>query len=153
MTKVMFICHGNICRSPMAEFLFKDMVKKLNRSDDFFISSTATSTEEIGNPVHHGTREILSSLGISCSGKYAVQLIKADYQKYDYFIVMDSNNLRNTMRIFKTDPDKKVYKLLDFAEGGDVADPWYTGNFDVTYDDITRGLKGFLKYLDNKIQN
>lgn len=150
MTKVMFICHGNICRSPMAEFLFKDMVEKLNRKDEFIIASCATSTEEIGNPVHHGTREILSKLGISCNGKYAVQLTKADYDKYDYFIVMDSNNMRNTMRIFKTDPDKKVYKLLDFAGGGDVADPWYTGNFDVTYDDITRGLKGLLKHIDKQ---
>lgn len=150
MTKVMFICHGNICRSPMAEFLFKDMVEKLNRKDEFIIASCATSTEEIGNPVHHGTREILSKLEISCKGKYAVQLTKADYDKYDYFIVMDSNNMRNTMRIFKTDPDKKVYKLLDFAGGGDVADPWYTGNFDVTYDDITRGLKGFLKHIDKQ---
>lgn len=150
MTKVMFICHGNICRSPMSEFLFKDMVEKLNRKDEFIIASCATSTEEIGNLVHHGTREILSKLGISCKGKYAVQLTKADYDKYDYFIVMDSNNMRNTMRIFKTDPDKKVYKLLDFAGGGDVADPWYTGNFDVTYDDITRGLKGFLKHIDKQ---
>ena len=150
MTKVMFICHGNICRSPMAEFLFKDMVEKLNRKDEFVISSCATSTEETGNPVHHRTREILSKLGISCKGKYAVQLTKADYDKYDYFIVMDSNNMRNTMRIFKTDPDKKVYKLLDFAGGGDVADPWYTGNFDVTYDDITRGLKGLLKHIDKQ---
>lgn len=150
MTKVMFICHGNICRSPMAEFLFKDMTEKLNRKGEFVIASCATSTEEIGNPVHHGTREILSKRGISCKGKYAVQLTKNDYDKYDYFIVMDGNNLRNTMRIFKTDPDKKVYRLLDFAGGGDVADPWYTGNFDVTYDDITRGLNGFLKHIDKK---
>ncbi len=148
MIKVLFICHGNICRSPMAEFVFKDMVKKAGREDEFFIASAATSTEEIGNSVHPGTKRKLASVGISCDGKRAVQMKKADYADYDYLIAMDNWNIRNILRIIGADTDQKVYKLLYFAgEAGDIADPWYTGNFDETYDDIVRGLTGFLSEL------
>ncbi len=149
MHRIVFICHGNICRSPMAEFVLKDMVKKRGIADDFFIESRATSTEEIGNPVHHGTTRKLAQFGISTAGKTAIQLRKSDYEKYDYLICMDSWNVRNTLRIIGSDKDGKVSKLLSFAgEGGDIADPWYTGNFDETYDDVLRGCKEFLKHLD-----
>lgn len=144
MIKVMFVCHGNICRSPMAEFVLKDMVKKAGLEDSFVIASSATSREEIGNPVHHGTRNKLAEYGISTNGKYAIQLTRADYDRYDYILAMDSFNIRNIMRIIGEDSLGKVYKLLDFAGGGDIADPWYTGNFDVTYDDIVRGCEAFL---------
>ena len=147
MIKVMFVCHGNICRSPMAEFVLKDMVKKLGREDEFFIASSATSTEEIGNPVHHGTRRKLAQYGISVGGKYAVRLRASDYNEYDYIIAMDSYNLRNIARIIGEDTQGKVCKLLDFVDGGDIADPWYTGNFDETYDDVLRGCTAFLEQL------
>ena len=148
MIKIVFICHGNICRSPMAEFVLKDMVKKCGVAHDFFIESRATSTEEIGNGVHHGTTRKLAQYGISTAGKTAIQLRKSDYEKYDYLICMDSWNVRNTMRIIGSDKDSKVTKLLSFAgEGGDIADPWYTGNFDDTYDDVLRGCEGLLREL------
>lgn len=152
MIKVLFVCHGNICRSPMAEFLLKDMVKKRGMEDQFYIQSAATSTEEIwngrGNPVHPGTREKLAELGISCEGKYAVQLRKSDYTEYDYLICMDSMNLRNVARICGRDKDNKICRLLDFTEEKrDVADPWYTGNFEKTYEDIKKGLEAFLEYV------
>lgn len=148
MHRIVFICHGNICRSPMAEFVLKDMVKKRGIADDFFIESRATSTEEIGNGVHHGTTRKLAQYGISTAGKTAIQLRKSDYEKYDMLICMDSWNVRNTMRIMGSDKDEKVTKLLSFAgEGGDIADPWYTGNFDNTYDDVLRGCEGLLSYL------
>ena len=148
MYKILFVCHGNICRSPMAEFVLKDMVKKRGIADDFFIESRATSTEEIGNPVHHGTQRKLSQFGFSTAGKTAVQLRKSDYEKYDLLICMDSWNVRNTMRIIGSDKDSKVAKLLGFTgDGGDIADPWYTGNFDETYDDVLRGCEGLLKEL------
>ncbi len=148
MHRIVFICHGNICRSPMAEFVLKDMVKKRGIADDFFIESRATSTEEIGNGVHHGTTRKLAQYGISTAGKTAIQLRKSDYEKYDMLICMDSWNVRNTMRIIGSDKAEKVTKLLSFAgEGGDIADPWYTGNFDETYDDVLRGCEGLLSYL------
>ncbi len=147
MIKIMFVCHGNICTSPMAEFVLKDMVKKKLVEDRFQIASSATSREELGNPVHYGTREKLAEVGISVAGKYAVQLTKADYEEYDYLIAMDFMNVRNILRIIGEDKDNKVCKLLDFAEGGDIADPWYTGNFDVTYEDIVRGCTGLLEKL------
>lgn len=149
MPKIMFVCHGNICRSPMAEFLLKDMVAKKGIAADFIIASCATSREEIGNPVHHGTRKILSALGISAHGKTAVQLTKKDYETYDYLIAMDSNNIRNIMRIIGADSMGKVSLLLDYADrkGESIADPWYTGDFDLTYRDIMAGLNGLLKYL------
>ncbi|MGN0203762.1 MAG: low molecular weight protein-tyrosine-phosphatase, partial [Coprococcus sp.] len=141
-------CHGNICRSPMAEFVFKDMVRKAYLSDKFEIASAATSTEEIGNPVHPGTRRKLAQYGISVSGKYARQMTKGDYAHYDYLIGMDKWNIRNIMRIIGSDPEKKVYTLLSFAGRNDeIADPWYTGNFDETYDDVYEGCQALLKYL------
>lgn len=147
MIKILFICHGNICRSPMAEFVFKDMVAKLGRSDEFYIASAATSYEEIGNPIHHGTARILDRLGISYKGKCAIHLEKSDYEKYDYLICMDRANIRNTLRIMGEDPEKKIYKLLEFADSdADVADPWYTGNFDVTYRDVVAGCEGLLRH-------
>lgn len=148
MPNILFICHGNICRSPMAEFVMKDLVEKCGKSDDFLIESRATSTEEIGNPVHQGTRRKLAEHGISCSGKRAVQLRKSDYEKYDLLICMDDWNVRNTLRIIASDPQNKVGKLLSFAgESGDIADPWYTGNFDETYDDVLRGCTALLEKL------
>lgn len=148
MHRILFICHGNICRSPMAEFVMKDLAEKHGKTDDFLIESRATSTEEIGNPVHPGTRRKLSEHGVSCSGKRAVQLCKGDYGKYDLLICMDDRNVRNTLRIVGGDPQNKVRKLLSFAgEAGDIADPWYTGNFDETYDDVLRGCTALLERL------
>lgn len=149
MLKIMFVCHGNICRSPMAEFLLKDMVRRKGIAENFVIASSATSREEIGNPVHHGTRKKLAEFGISVSGKYAVQLTKKDYEAYDYILAMDSNNIRNIYRIIGEDRLHKVSLLLDFAgrNGASIADPWYTGDFDLTYDDIKSGLEGFIQHL------
>ena len=148
----MFVCHGNICRSPMAEFIFKDMIRKQGREDEFYVASSATSTEEIwggiGNPVLPPAKAELQKHGILCDGKRAVQLKKSDYEKYDMFIAMDSNNIRNIGRIFGSDPDMKVHKMMDFTDrNGDVADPWYTGNFDITYSDIYDGCVGLLRGL------
>ena len=148
MIKILFICHGNICRSPMAEFVMKDMVQQANRQSQFYIASAATSTEEIGNPVHRGTREKLKSVGISTAGKTAVQMKRSDYAKYDYLIGMDSWNIRNMLMISGGDPEGKVHKLLEFAGSDrDVADPWYTGDFESTYRDILAGCRGLLKQL------
>ena len=147
MIKINFVCHGNICRSPMAEFVFKDMVKKAGIAEQFEICSSATSTEEIGNGVHYGTKRKLAEVGISAEGKRAVQFKNADYSRFDYIVVMDSNNRRNLLKIIGNDTDSKVHKLLDFALGGDIADPWYTGNFDLTYDDVLRGCKGLLDFI------
>ena len=149
MHKILFICHGNICRSPMAEFLLKDMVAKRGLAKAFEIASVATSREEIGNPVHRGTREKLAQFGISVAGKHATQLTKRDYERYDLLLAMDSNNLRNIKRIISSDPDNKVHLLLDYAgrTGQSIADPWYTGDFDLTYEDIKQGLEGLLKQL------
>ena len=155
MIKILFVCHGNICRSPMAEFVMKDLVRK-DGTIDAFIASAATSTEEIGNPVHHGTRRRLAAEGISVDGKYAVQMTKSDYDKYDYIIGMDSMNIRNIHRIVGDDKDNKVRKLLSFTgKDADIADPWYTGNFDKTYEDVHAGCKALLieiKRIDNEIQ-
>ena len=146
MIKIMFVCHGNICRSPMAEFVMRDMVKKEGLSDKISVASSATSREEIGNGVHHGTRRKLAEFGISADGKVAVQLTKADYDKYDYIIGMDSYNIRNIHRIIGNDNASKVYRLLDFSHrSGDIADPWYTGNFDRTYEDVYDGCTGLLE--------
>ncbi|HJB15832.1 MAG TPA: low molecular weight phosphotyrosine protein phosphatase [Candidatus Blautia excrementipullorum] len=151
MIKILFVCLGNICRSPMAEFVFKDMVRKRGLEDQFYIASAATSTEEIGNPVHPGTRRKLREAGISCEGKYAVQMKKSDYDRYDYLIGMDEWNRRSIMRIIKKDPESKVFLLLDFAKSPrDIADPWYTGNFEVTYADIVEGCQAFLDYLKSR---
>ena len=151
MYRILFVCHGNICRSPMAEFVMKDIVKKAGRPDEFYIASCATSTEEIGNPVHHGTRRKLAEVGISCDGKRAVQLTKSDYNKYDYIIAMDEMNIRNIMRIIKSDPEGKVSLLLSHAGmSGSIADPWYTGNFDDTYRDVLLGCKALFNEIVSK---
>lgn len=154
MIKILFVCHGNICRSPMAEFIFKDMLSTRGIADQFYIASAATSTEEIwgnvGNPVYPPAREELAKHGISCAGKRAVQVTKADYAEYDYLICMDSNNLRNLARIIGPDKENKVSLLLDYTDrkGASIADPWYTGNFTVTYNDIVDGCQGFLAFLN-----
>lgn len=148
MIKILFVCHGNICRSPMAEFLLKHMVKEKGMAGQFQIDSAATSTEEIGNPVHYGTRRKLAQYGISVAGKTAVRMQKRDYDFYDYLIGMDDANIRNMCRIAGGDPDRKICKLLEFAGSTrDIADPWYTGNFDETYDDILEGCEAFLEKL------
>lgn len=148
MYRIMFVCHGNICRSPMAEFIMKQLVKEAQLASDFYIASSATSMEEIGNPVYPPAREALKRHGIACNGKYAVQLKKSDYDKYDMFVVMDSNNPRNIGRIFKSDPLGKVHKLLAFAgRSEDVTDPWYSRRFDVAYNDIYEGCAALLKHL------
>lgn len=154
MIKILFICHGNVCRSPMAEFVLKDIVQKEGIASEFYIASAATSTEEIGNPVHHGTRSKLAQVGISTSGKYAVQMKRSDYQEYDYIIGMDSWNYRNMLRIAGKDKEEKISLLLDYTDHPrDVADPWYTGDFEKTYEDVLAGCQGFLTYLrkNNKI--
>ena len=149
MHKILFICHGNICRSPMAEFLLKDIVNKRGLADAFEIASAATSREEIGNPVHYGTRNKLAQFGISVAGKHAVQVTKRDYEYYDLLLVMDSDNIRNLRRVIGEDTQNKVHLLLDYTErkGESIADPWYTGDFDVTYNDIMEGLAGLLEEL------
>jgi len=148
MVRILFICHGNICRSPMAEFVFKHIVEEAGISDDFYVASAATSYEEIGNPVHYGTAKILDGLGISYDGKRAVHLEKSDYAKYDYLVCMDSANVRNTLRIVGDDTEKKIYKLLAFVDSdADVADPWYTGDFERTYKDVLSGCKGLLRHI------
>ena len=156
--RIMFVCHGNICRSPMGEFIFRDLLEKAGLSRRVSVASSATSTEEIwngrGNPVYPPARKELAKHGLSCKGKRAVQLKKSDYGEYDLFLCMDSNNLRNALRIFGSDPEGKVRKLLDYAGGGDVADPWYSDRFDVAYADILRGCEGLLKDLiQNGIEN
>ena len=148
MFRIMFVCHGNICRSPMAEFVLKAMVAKAGVADKFYIASSATSTEEIGNPVHPGTREKLAKYGISVAGKRAVQLTKADYAKYDVILAMDEANLRNIKSIVGSDSKHKVKLLLSYStRPRAIADPWYTGNFDVTYKDIVEGCTGLLQQL------
>ena len=148
LTKILFVCHGNICRSPMAEFVFKEMTKGRN---DVYIASAATSNEEIGNGVHYGTANLLRKKGISTAGKTAVRMTREDYDEYDYIIGMDGWNIRNINRICGGDPDKKVYKLLDFTDrGGDIADPWYTHDFETTYKDVFEGCEGLLSEIDGR---
>ena len=152
MKKIMFVCHGNICRSPMAEFIFRDMIKRRKLENEFSVSSSATSTEEIwgdiGNPVYPPAKAELAKHKIFCEGKRAVQLKKSDYEKYDLFIGMDSMNIRNMHRILGGDPDDKIRKLMEYTgRGGDVADPWYSGRFDVAYRDIYDGCEALLETL------
>ncbi|MBQ9761155.1 MAG: low molecular weight phosphotyrosine protein phosphatase [Clostridia bacterium] len=152
MKKILFVCHGNICRSPMAEFIFRDMIEKRGLTDRFTVASVATSTEEIwngiGNPVYPPAKAELARHGISCEGKRAVQLQKSDYEKYDLLIGMDSANIRNMYRMLGGDPQQKIRKLMDYtARPGDVADPWYTDRFDITYRDIHEGCEALLAKL------
>ena len=148
MIKVLFICHGNICRSPIAEFVLKDMVKKHHLENQFHIESAATSYEEIGNPVYPPARRVLATHGISCDGKRARKLVKKDFEDFDYLIAMEEYNLRNIRREFGANLTERVSLLLDYTDRpGDIDDPWYTGKFDLTYDEIELGCKGFLKSL------
>lgn len=183
MIKILFICHGNICRSPLAHLYFQDLVKKQGLGQVFMVDSAATSYEEIGNPVHPGTRRKLQEAGISCAGKTARHMEKEDYREFDYLIGMDQANIRNMMRIVGGDPEKKIYKMMEFAKGApsqnvsaqdmlgqnapnlntfsrnplghearDVADPWYTGDFEATWRDVTEGCNGLLEFLRKKHQ-
>lgn len=146
MTKILFVCHGNICRSPMAEFVMKDLVKKAGLEDQFQIASAATNTEEIGNPVYPPARRKLAEHGINCAGKTARQLTKADYAQYDLLIGMDRANIRNMNRICGGDPYGKIKLLLDYTDRpGDVEDPWYTGDFDATWRDVLEGCRELLR--------
>lgn len=152
MIKIMFVCHGNICRSPMAEYVFKHKVKKAGLEKEFIINSSATSYEEIGNGVHSGTKRILNTMGIPCGNHRSVRLTKGDYDFYDFIIAMDSRNTKNIYSIIGKDSQNKVSLLLDFTDrkGDNIADPWYTGNFDITYRDIDEGTDGLLKYCIDK---
>ncbi len=148
MVKVLMICHGNICRSTMAEFVLKDMVKKQGLSGDFLIESAGTSNDEIGNDTHYGTKNKLDEMKIHYTKRKARRVTKADYNEFDYLICMDQNNVRNLMRIISNDPMGKVSLLLGYTGiAGDIADPWYTGNFDKTYDDVINGCTAFLKQI------
>ncbi len=152
MIKVLFICHGNICRSTMAQSVFAHIVRERHLEDLFYIDSAATSTEEIGNPPHYGTVAKLRQEGIAVVPHRARRMTLADYEEFDYLIGMDSANIRNMTRIAEGDPEGKVKLLLDFASdekrhGQSIADPWYTGDFDETYRDVCQGLEGFLQYL------
>ena len=148
MTKILFICHGNICRSPMAEFVMKDLVRKAGLEESFYIESAATSREELGNPVYPPARRKLAEHGISCQGKTARQLRREDYGRWDLLVGMDRANLRNMERICGGDPQGKLHLLLDYtARPGQVADPWYTGDFDATWRDVLEGCQGLLAQL------
>lgn len=150
MTKILFVCHGNICRSPMAEFVMKDLVKKAGQAEQFEIASAATSTEEIGNPVYPPARRKLAEHGISCQGHAARQLQRADYNRYDLIIGMDRANLCNMLRICGGDPEGKLSLLMDHtAHGGEVADPWYTGDFEATWQDVNLGCRALLDALSS----
>ena len=148
MTKILFVCHGNICRSPMAEFVMRDIVNEQGFGDNFEIASAATSSEELGNPPHRGTRAKLREFGIDTAGKYAVKLTSDDYPLYDYLIGMDQWNIKNMHRISGGDPEGKIQRLLDFTDRpGDIADPWYTGNFEQTYTDVYEGCEALLNHV------
>ena len=162
MIKVLFICHGNICRSPLAHLYFQDLVKKQGLADKFYVDSAATSYEDIGHPGHPGSRRTLAEAGISCAGKYARHMEKCDYAEFDYLIGMDRANIRNMTRIAGGDPDRKIYKMMEFSESGwkqtaagirnpeqarDVADPWYTGDFEATWRDVLAGCQALLEEL------
>lgn len=159
MHRIMFVCHGNICRSPMAEFVMRDLAMRAGRANEFRIGSCATTDEEIGNPVHPGTRRMLSAHGIDCVGKTARQIRRDEYKSWDLFVVMDDENVRDLDRLFRKDPEHKVRKLMEFADAStgsragaaararDVADPWYTGDFQATWDDVFAGCQGILAHF------
>ena len=148
MTKVLFVCLGNICRSPMAEFVLKDMVRRRGIEDEFIIESRGTSSEEIGNDVHYGTVRKLNSVGVPVEHRQATKFTKRDYDEFDYIIGMEARNVRDIMTFIDEDPDDKVCRLLDYSNNPrDIADPWYTGNFDITYQDVVEGCEAFLKSI------
>lgn len=148
MIKILFVCHGNICRSPMAEFIMKDLVKQAGKDREFTIASAATSREELGNPVYPPVRRMLRQHGIDCSGKTARQITPEDYTRFDLLIGMDHANLRNMQRFFQGDPDQKLHLLLEYTNRpGEVADPWYSGDFDAAWRDIYAGCQGLLAQL------
>lgn len=149
MTKILFVCHGNICRSPMAEYVMKALVKEAGLADRFVIDSAATSREELGNPVYPPARRKLAEHGIACEGHAARQMRRDDYEKYDLLIGMDVANLRNMKRICGGDDDEKMHLLLDYTSrpGQEVADPWYTGNFEATWADVEEGCQGLLNAM------
>lgn len=158
MHRIMFVCHGNICRSPMAEFVMRDLAMKAGRANEFRIASCATTAEEIGNPVHPGTRRVLAAHGIACVGKAARQVRRDEYKGWDLFVAMDDENVRDLVRVFRGDPQGKVRKLMEFASADaagagrgaarDVADPWYTGDFEATWNDVLAGCRGLLDALE-----
>ena len=149
--RILFICHGNICRSPMAEFILKDMVEKAGRAGEFEIASAATSTEEIGNDIYPPAKRILTQKGIKFNSRQARQITKPDYDYYDFIIAMDDNNIRNLKRLLGEDTENKISLMMDYAgKHRDVADPWYTGDFETTYNDIVEGCRGFLKLISEK---
>lgn len=146
--KILFVCHGNICRSPMAEFVMKDLVRQMGIEKQFEIASAATSREEIGNAVYPPAQRKLAEHGISCDGKTSRQITMDDYRHYDYIIAMDQNNLRNLRKMLGEDVDNKISLLMDYtSRPADVADPWYTGDFDATWNDVVEGCKGFITSL------
>ncbi|MBR5485177.1 MAG: low molecular weight phosphotyrosine protein phosphatase [Oscillospiraceae bacterium] len=149
MINILFLCHGNICRSPMAEFVMKHLVRQTGKENEFYIASAAVSREEIGSDTHHGTRKKLREMGIPFTPRAAVQVTPSDYDRYDYILLMDASNMRNIKRIIPNDPQNKIKLLLEYANrsGEDIADPWYTGNFDETYDDVLAGCTGLLKTI------
>ncbi len=146
--KILFVCHGNICRSPMAEFVMKEMVKNSGLQERIYIESAATSTEELGNPVYPPARKIMAQHGIDCKNKTARQITRADYDEFDYIVAMDEYNIRNMRRFFGNDPENKVSLLLSWAnENREVADPWYTGDFEATWRDVNLGCKALLEQI------
>ena len=149
MKKILFVCHGNICRSPMAEFVFKDMVAKNGLKDEYYIESAAVSSEETGNPVYPPARRKLSELGIDCSGKKARKITREDYDRFDLILGADASNIRNMLRFWGGDPDNKIHLLLEFTSNPrDISDPWYTGDFDRALADIKAGCTGLLRKLE-----
>lgn len=152
--RILFVCHGNICRSPMAEFVMKDMARKQRLDGVIEAESAATSTEELGNPVHPGTRRKLGEHGIGCQGKTARQITRQDYRDFDLIVGMDDWNMRKLLRFFPNDPEGKICKLLSFCgESSDVADPWYTGDFETTWQDVSRGCAALLAQLKKELNN
>ena len=152
MIKILFVCHGNICRSPMAKFILTDLVEKEGLSSEFLIDSAATSTEEIGNPIYPPARRKLKEHGISSEGHQARRMRPEDYEKYDYLLGMEQYNIRNMLRILGGDPKHKVYRLLDFSDRPrDIDDPWYTGDFETAYREILEGCRAFLEQMKNRI--